>query len=63
MDASLIVAIFMVGAAVLAFEFRVSSAILEILAGIIVAYFFVASDELDWLTFLANLGMLGLMFM
>lgn len=63
LDASLIVAIFMVGAAVLAFEFRVSSAILEILAGIIVAYFFVASDELDWLTFLANLGMLGLMFM
>ena len=60
MDASLIVAIFMVGAVVLAFEFRISSAILEILAGIIVAYFFVASDELDWLNFLANLE---LMFM
>lgn len=63
MDASLTVAIFMVGAAVLAFEFRVSSAILEIIAGIIVGYFFVGDLSINWLNFLANLGMLGLMFM
>ena len=63
MDASLTVAIFMVGAAVLAFELRISSAILEILAGIIVTFIFVNAGNLDWLTFLANLGMLGLMFM
>lgn len=64
MDASLTVVIFMVGAAVLAFELGIFSALLEILAGIIVAYFFVGSGaDLDWLTFLANLGMLGLMFM
>jgi len=53
----------MVGAAFLAFELGISSAILEILAGIIVAYFFVGGISLDWLTFLANLGMLGLMFL
>jgi glutathione-regulated potassium-efflux system ancillary protein KefC len=53
----------MVGAAFLAFELGISSAILEILAGIIVAYVFVGGVSLNWLTFLANLGMLGLMFM
>ena len=41
MDESLIVAIVMVTAAVIAFELRVSSAILEILAGIGLAFFFV----------------------
>ena len=63
MDESLIVAIVMVTAAVIAFELRVSSAILEILAGIGLAFFFVDIAQLDWLRFLSNLGMLGLMFM
>ena len=62
MDESLMVAIVMVTAAVFAFELRISSAILEILAGI-TAFFFVDIGNLDWLSFLANLGMLGLMFM
>ena len=57
------VAIVMVTAAVIAFELRISSAILEILAGIGLAFFFVDIGNLDWLSFLANLGMLGLMFM
>jgi hypothetical protein len=39
-DESLMVAIVMVTAAVVAFELRVSSAILEILAGIGLAFFF-----------------------
>ncbi|MEL0018476.1 MAG: cation:proton antiporter [Rickettsiales bacterium] len=63
MDDSLIVAMVMVGAAVIAFEFRISSAILEILAGIVLAYFLVDIAQQDWLRFLSNLGMLGLMFM
>ena len=63
MDESLMVAIVMVTAAVIAFELRISSAILEILAGIGLAFFFVDIGNLDWLSFLANLGMLGLMFM
>ena len=63
MDQSLMVAIVMVSAAVIAFEFRISSAILEILAGIALAFFFIDIAEMDWLQFLANLGMLGLMFM
>ena len=63
MDQSLMVAIVMVSAAVIAFEFRISSAILEILAGIALAFFFIDIAEMDWLHFLANLGMLGLMFM
>lgn len=63
MDQSLMVAIVMVSAAVIAFEFRISSAILEILAGIALAFFFLDIAEMDWLHFLANLGMLGLMFM
>ncbi len=63
MDQSLMVAIVMVSAAVIAFEFRISSAILEILAGIALAFFFIDIAEMGWLHFLANLGMLGLMFM
>lgn len=63
MDVSLIVAIVLVGAAVLAFEFGISSAIVEILAGVILAYYLSDIGSLDWLRFLANLGMLGLMFM
>ena len=57
------VAIVMVTAAVIAFELRISSAILEVLAGIGLAFFFNDIGHLDWLNFLANLGMLGLMFM
>ncbi len=63
MDPSLIVALVLVGAAALAFELNISSAIIEIFAGIMLAYFITDIGELDWLHFLANLGMLGLMFM
>ena len=63
MDVSLIVALVLVGAAVLAFEFGISSAIVEILAGVVLAYYLADISSLGWLHFLANLGMLGLMFM
>lgn len=63
MDDSLTVALVMVGAAFVAFELGISTAILEVVAGVAVTFFFVDGLSLDWLTFLANLGMLGLMFL
>lgn len=63
MDPSLIIAFVLVGAAIIAFEFGISSAILEIVAGVVLAFFFVDLPKLEWLHFLANLGMLTLMFM
>ncbi|MDH3703853.1 MAG: cation:proton antiporter [Alphaproteobacteria bacterium] len=63
MDTSLIVAAVLVGAALLAFEVGISSAIVEIIAGVLLAFFMADIGSLDWLQFLANLGMLGLMFM
>jgi Kef-type K+ transport system membrane component KefB len=63
MDPSLAVAIVLVGAAVIAFEFGISSAIVEIFAGVVLAYFISDIGSLDWLRFLANLGMLCIMFM
>jgi len=63
MESSLAVAIGLVAAAGLALELRVSSAILEIFAGIALALLLSDVQELEWLSFLANLGMLALMFM
>ena len=63
MDESLIVALVLVGAAAIAFEVGISSAILEIFAGIVLAALFIELPTLDWLSFLANLGMLTLMFL
>lgn len=63
MDESLIVAVVLIATAILAFELRLSSAILEIAAGLTLAFFLPGVGKLDWLTFLSNLGMLGLMFM
>ena len=62
MNASLIVAVVLVGAAAVAFELGISSAILEIFAGVALALWVDDIASLDWLRFLANLGMLGLMF-
>jgi Kef-type K+ transport system membrane component KefB len=63
MDHSLIVVLVLVSTAAIAFEIGISSAILEILAGILLAAFFADMPTLDWLHFLANLGMLTLMFL
>jgi Kef-type K+ transport system membrane component KefB len=53
----------LVATAVLSFETRISSAILEVAAGIGLVWFFPEIGKLDWLTFLSHLGVLGLMFM
>jgi glutathione-regulated potassium-efflux system ancillary protein KefC len=53
----------LVATAVLSFETRISSTILEVAAGIGLVWFFPEIGKLDWLTFLSHLGMLGLMFM
>lgn len=63
MDPSLAVALVLVGAAGIALEIGFSSAIAEIAAGIMLALFYADIASLDWLHFLSNLGLLGLMFM
>lgn len=63
MNPSIAVALVLVGAAGLALELGFSSAIAEILAGILLGYFYPGIAQLDWLNFLSNLGLLGLMFM
>lgn len=63
MNPSIAVALVLVGAAGLALELGFSSAIAEILAGIALGWFYPGIASLDWLNFLGNLGLLGLMFM
>lgn len=63
MEPSIIVAVVLIAAAALAFELGISSAIMEILAGVLLALFIEGISSMGWLQFLANLGMLGLMFM
>lgn len=58
---SLVVVGLIIIAAVLALEISFSPAIFEIIAGTIAANFFHMSD-LKWAEFLANIGLLGLMF-
>jgi len=58
---SLIVILFIIAAGVIALEIGFSSAIFEIIAGSIAVNFFHMSD-LKWADFLANIGLLGLMF-
>lgn len=63
MEPSIIVALVLVGAAFIALEFGFSSAIAEILAGVVLGMIFVDIASLDWVEFLGNLGLLGLMFL
>jgi len=58
---SLIVILFIIAAGIIALEIGFSSAIFEIIAGSIAVNFFHMSD-LKWAEFLANIGLLGLMF-
>jgi glutathione-regulated potassium-efflux system ancillary protein KefC len=62
MDLSLFVAGVLVLAGLLTLEFRISSAIVEVLAGLLLALV-VDVRPLGWLEFLADFGLLGLMFM
>jgi len=63
MEPSIAVAVTLVAAAAIAFELNISSAIVEILAGVLLALWIGDVAQLGWVNFLANLGMLGLMFM
>jgi len=58
---SLVVVVLIIFSAVLALEISFSPSIFEIIAGSIAANFFHMSD-LKWADFLANVGLLGLMF-
>lgn len=62
METSLIVAVALLMAGWVAMELRVSSAIVEILAGMLLAWFITDMARLGWLSLLANIGMLALMF-
>jgi glutathione-regulated potassium-efflux system ancillary protein KefC len=62
MDLALFVAGVLVLAGLLTLELRISSAIIEVLAGLLLALF-VDVRPLGWLQFLAEFGLLGLMFM
>jgi len=62
MDASLMMAVALVAAAAVALELRVSSAFLEIIAGIVLGALVTDLHEVTWLELLADLGMIALMF-
>ncbi|MBA1148012.1 cation:proton antiporter [Ectothiorhodospiraceae bacterium WFHF3C12] len=62
METSLAVAVCLMIAGVLALELRISTAILEIAAGVILVTFLPHVSELKWLDFLASFGMLALLF-
>lgn len=62
MEISLAVAFCLVIAAGLSIELKLSSAVLEILGGILLALLFVDISSVSWLHHLAQLGMLALMF-
>ena len=62
MEVSLAVALALVLAAAVSYELKISSAVLEILAGMVLAVFIVDIDQTDWLEYLSSLGMLALMF-
>ncbi|MBI4269366.1 MAG: cation:proton antiporter [Candidatus Rokubacteria bacterium] len=61
-DLSLFVAAVLVVAGILALEVGISTAITEIVAGVLLTLF-VDTSGLGWLDFLAHFGLLGLMFM
>lgn len=62
METSLAVAICLMVAGLIALELRISTAILEIAAGVVLVTFLPHASELKWLDFLANFGMLALLF-
>lgn len=62
MEVSLAIAICLLITAALALELRISSAVLEVLAGLGLALLISDISQTPWLEFLANLGMLALMF-
>jgi Kef-type K+ transport system membrane component KefB len=62
MDASLAVAVGLVIAAGLSLELRISSAILEVSAGIALAALIPDVRDLHWVEFMGHVGMLALMF-
>lgn len=61
METSLFVAVVLVVAGVLALEVGLSSAITEVLAGVVLGLL-VETGDVGWLVFLAHFGLLGLMF-
>lgn len=62
MEVSLAVALALILAAIISYELKISSAVLEIFAGMILALLIVDIDSTSWLQFLSHFGMMALMF-
>ena len=62
MEISLAVAACLILASIASFELKISSAVLEVLAGMVLAFFIVDLPETGWLYYLSNIGVLALMF-
>jgi len=63
LDPSLSVAVVLIAAGVLALEFRISGAVTEIFAGMLLGFFVQGLIAVEWFNFLAHFGILALMFM
>lgn len=61
MKESVIPALLVILAGIVAIEIGISTAILEIIAGVFGANF-LGLSEIPWLEFLANFGLLGIMY-
>ncbi len=62
MEISLAVAVCLIFAAIISYEFKVSSAILEVLCGVALGLLITDLAHVDWLSYLAGIGVLALMF-
>lgn len=62
MEVSLAVALCLILASIISHEFKVSSAVVEVLAGIGLGLIIVDLAEVDWLSYLSGIGVLALMF-
>lgn len=62
MEISLAVAVALILSAILSYELKLSSAIIEVLAGIALGVLIVDIHEATWLAYLSNIGVLALMF-
>ena len=62
MEISLAVALCLILASILSYELKVSSAVLEVVAGMTLGIFIVDLNAVDWLHYLSGIGVLALMF-
>lgn len=62
MEISLAVALCLILAAIISYELKVSTAVLEVMAGMFLGLFMTDLHEVHWLSYLSSIGVLALMF-